>query len=144
MARSYTPTAMYRYGAMQKAGGAGSPAGGLGPELVNDPGFDNGADWSDPTKIIGSQLNTTGIATPLVQAVAETITAGKKYFCTLEISVDAGTVCVVAFGGQTVWQIGDGLTTIAAEFTASTNDVLNFSCFSSTSVFDSISIREVL
>ena len=37
MARSYTPTAMYRYGAMQKAGGAGVRP--YGPELLDDPNF---------------------------------------------------------------------------------------------------------
>lgn len=136
---------MYRYGAMQKAGGAGSPSAlNLGPELIDDTGFDVPTAWNTPAAIIGSQLDTTGLAAPVTEALPFAATIGTTYYFEIDVAVDAGTVCIAAVGGTTIWTIGDGTGLITGTKIAIGNNGFSVTVFGTTSIFNSISVKEVL
>lgn len=145
MARSYTPTAMYRYGAMQKAGGAGSPSGvSYGPELIDDPGFDTPTDWDTPGAITGSQLVVTGLAATVNEVVPIVADTGKTYRVQLQPTVDAGVICNVTFGNSAIWTLGDGLGAVDTIINPASTAGFIVNPLASTAAFSSASIKEVL
>lgn len=151
MARSYTPTAMYRYGAMQKAGGAGVQSGiALGPELVpSAPEFD-ASEWTiNAWTIVSGDANAGVTSTNLVQLPVTPFTDGTVY--RIEFSLDNN----IGFGELTVacgnndgttytTATGPGTYTEDLAYGTTTDEGVVFKGSSLLCSLTSVSVKEVL
>ena len=119
----------------------------LGSELVTNGGFATDTDWTKGTGwTIGSGVATKAAGTASVLSQAISLTAGKTYFVTYQITRSAGTVTARFTGGTTVSGTARSLSGSYIELLVAVtgNTTLEFSADATfAGTVDNVTVKEV-